>query len=213
MATVQEPRKGPPYSPACPNCGAGIPPGARFCGYCGSDLQAPPAKSRWIRFVLIAAIIATVTGTGVALALLLTSDSEPKPVVTTTQQTQPPAQTTPPAAETTPGATTPAPPPAPAPGNERGARQYARTASIGTWYTTWSGSYIHFKAVDEDSHKTVMEQPGSDGIDLGDEQAAVQRTPERVRLVNALRSRMTAAGWDEIGTVAGGEWYEYRFGR
>ena len=109
---------------------------------------------------------------------------------------------------------TPAPDPEPPPRPEqRPEPTYARTASIAAWFTTWSGSYIHFKAVDEDGGDTVMEQPGSDGIDLDEERAAVARTPERQRLVDALRERMEAAGWTEIGTVPGGEWYEYRFGR
>lgn len=118
--------------------------------------------------------------------------------------------------ETTPVAgptPAPSPEPAPQPRPSPAPGRYATTASISAWFTTWSGSYIHFKVVGEDSHKTVMEQPGSDNIDLDEEQAAVRRTPERERLVNALRARMEAAGWTEIGTVSGGEWYEYRFGR
>lgn len=37
----------------CPNCGAGNPDGAKFCGSCGNQMQAPPApggggkKSSW----------------------------------------------------------------------------------------------------------------------------------------------------------------------
>lgn len=87
---------------------------------------------------------------------------------------------------------------------------YAQTARIKTW---WNGEFVHFKAVDEATGLTVDEALGSDDVDLADELAALEETPERRALVDKLRAQLRADGWEEIGRADGGEWYELRFGR
>lgn len=95
-----------------------------------------------------------------------------------------------------------------------GSGQYSQTVVIKAWYSTWSYStYIHFKAVDEESGTTVAEASGSDSIDLEEESGAAARTPERERLVAQLQRKLEADGWTAIGTLDGGEWYQLRFGR
>jgi hypothetical protein len=113
---------------------------------------------------------------------------------------------------------TPAPTPTPAPdaGDQetttggQAAPAFARTARVKTW---WNGEFVHFKAVDEATGRTVEEALGSDDADLPAEIAALRETPERRALVDELRAQMRAAGWTEIGRADGGEWYELRFGR
>lgn len=114
----------------------------------------------------------------------------------------------------TPGPTpapgpSPAPTPEPTPTPTPTPAHYARTATIKTW---WNGSYVHFKAVDDSSGYTVVEALGSDSANLGAEQAALLRTSQREALVDQLKQKMIAVGWEEIGLASGGEWYQLQFG-
>lgn len=69
---------------------------------------------------------------------------------------------------------------------------------------------MHFKAVD-DAGSTVAEVTGSDLMDLEAEAAAMDRTPERVALVDELRSTMQDQGWTELGVQ--GDWYQFAYVR
>ena len=119
------------------------------------------------------------------------------------------------ATEPSDGTTIPAPEPKPEPRPDEPANEggYASTVAIKTWYSNYGQTYIHFKAVDESTGKTVAEAEGSDSIDLDEEVDAVERNAAREALVQQLTGKLEADGWTEISPVEGGEWYELRFGR
>lgn len=90
---------------------------------------------------------------------------------------------------------------------------YTDRATITTWYTDAAAdhsAWVHFKAVDEAGY-TVAEVTGSDLLDLEAEAAAMDQTPERVALVDELRSTMRDQGWTELGVQ--GDWYQFAYGR
>ena len=91
---------------------------------------------------------------------------------------------------------------------------FAEYAQITTWYTAAEADYsgwVHFKAGDANG-TTVQEVLGSDLVNLVEEAESMAQTPERVALVDELRSMMLLDGWTELG-LAGTEWYEYVYGR
>lgn len=101
---------------------------------------------------------------------------------------------------------TPTPPPTPKPSPP--SPTASQTCVIKAWY---SGSYIHFKCVDESTGTTVDEALGSDSIDFSQETGSARRTARREELVNTLRRQLESKGWRQIGTLSGGEWYQLRF--
>jgi hypothetical protein len=100
------------------------------------------------------------------------------------------------------------------------AAEFSEYAAIRTWMSDYSSgiagastSYVHFKAVSEEDDETVAEVRGSDTYDYDEEAEVVKETDKRRELVDELRAQMEGDGWTEVGTVEGGQWYEYRFGR
>ncbi len=138
--------------------------------------------------------------------------ASPSTVPTGPSSPSPPDRTTPgPAAMTTPSTSTPGG----TTSGSAGTRQYARTCRTTAWYSSYlpGGSYIHFKCVDESSDTTVAEALGSDNIDLQAESQRAIQNAKRVELVKQLETKLEARGWQQIGMVPGGEWYQLRFGK
>lgn len=100
-----------------------------------------------------------------------------------------------------------------APPVEQPAAELSEYARVATWYSDAEAdhsAWVHFKAVDVGGY-TVAEALGSDLLDMQGEAEAMDRTAERVALVDEVRRQMAEAGWTELGVD--GDWYEYVFGR
>ena len=58
----------------------------------------------------------------------------------------------------------------------------------------------------------MAEALGSDNIDLQAESQVATQNAKRMELVQQLKTKLEGLGWQPIGKLPGGEWYQLRFG-